>query len=387
MKILHVCLSVEYSDNYSYQENLLPIYHKKQGYEVFILASLRRFNENGKMIFLDKESKYKTNEGIQVSRVKYRKPIKLNKIFRKYHDVNKILKEIHPDIVFIHGMQFADIMKFIKYKIHNENVKLFVDGHTDFINSGTNWLSKNILHKIIWRYYAKKIEPYVERFWGVTPLRCDFFKQTYKIGAEKIDLLVMGADEDKIHFEEQDKIRAHIRAQLDISQNNFVLITGGKIDRRKNIHLLMKAFEEINRDNVVLLVFGTPSPDMTREIEELSKYKNIRNIGWIDSTKAYDYYLASDLAVFPGTHSVLWEQAAGCGLPCILKYWKGMDHININNNCIFLMEDSVEEIKKALLQVIDDKNTFSRLKKLAHDARGYFSYNQIARRSISLGDQ
>ena len=47
MKIMHLMLSSFYIDNYSYQENLLPKYHKKLGYEVEIVASLFTFAVTG----------------------------------------------------------------------------------------------------------------------------------------------------------------------------------------------------------------------------------------------------------------------------------------------------------------------------------------------------
>lgn len=55
MKVLHICLASFYIDNYSYQENLLPIYHKKMGYDVEIIASLFNFDKNGIGYFEKKE--------------------------------------------------------------------------------------------------------------------------------------------------------------------------------------------------------------------------------------------------------------------------------------------------------------------------------------------
>ena len=43
MKILHLMLACFYIDKYSYQENYLPKYHKKQGHDVEIIASLFTF--------------------------------------------------------------------------------------------------------------------------------------------------------------------------------------------------------------------------------------------------------------------------------------------------------------------------------------------------------
>ena len=39
MKIVHLCLSNFYIDNFGYQENILPKYNKDDGHEVTIIAS------------------------------------------------------------------------------------------------------------------------------------------------------------------------------------------------------------------------------------------------------------------------------------------------------------------------------------------------------------
>lgn len=384
MNIIHVCLAQEYSDNYSYQENLLPIYHSRQGNNVCIIASLLSFNKSGQMSLLNAESTYKTKEGIVVHRINYRVPMKkLNKYFRRYNHIEDILKEFKPEIIFIHGCQFIDIFKFINYKKQNMDVKIYIDNHADYINSATNWLSKNILHRIIWRHCAKSIEPYAEKFWGVTPLRCDFLQKVYKISPKKIDLLIMGVDDDKLDYKNKFKIRNEIRERLNISNDSFVIISGGKIDKRKNMESLISAFINLNLKNVKLIIFGSLIPEMQSQFSESTKHENIIKIGWISSDKIYSYFLASDLAVFPGTHSVLWEQAAGSGLPCVFKHWSGMEHVDIGGNCKFLEGDSVDEIERVLLSTINNKDVYNEMKKSASSAMKYFSYNDIAKRSIN----
>lgn len=384
MKILHVCLAQIYSDDYSYQENLLTDYHKKQGNEVYIIASLLSFNSVGQLSLLN-ESTYKTKDDIKVYRIDYKGPMKgSSRFFRRYNHIERILDVIKPEIIFIHGCQFVDIFKFIKYKKENRNTRLYIDNHADYINSATNWLSMNILHKMIWRYCAKLSETYVEKFWGVTPLRCDFLQKVYKINPSKIGLLIMGVDDAKLDFKKRFEIREKIRDKLNISNDDFVIITGGKIDKKKNIHLLIKALTNIEDNHIKLVVFGNPVSDFASEFDELMTHENIIILGWINSEEVYNYFWASDLVVFPGSHSVLWEQAAGSGMPCIFKHWKGMEHVDIGGNCEFFEEDSVDEIERVLLSVISNPDVYTNMQKVALSAIEYFSYSNIAKKSIEI---
>ena len=147
----------------------------------------------------------------------------------------------------------------------------------------------------------------------------------------------------------------------------------------------MQAVAELNNDNIKLIVFGQPKDDMKEIVEKYSKDKNIFCIGWIESDKAYDYFLASDLAVFPGTHSVLWEQACACGIPGLFKDWEGMRHVDLGGNAEFLYEDSVDEIKEKISEIYNDKEKYARMKKVAEE-KGIktFSYREISKRAIEL---
>lgn len=384
MKIVHLCLSSFYIDNYSYQENMLPKYHVLQGHDVTVIASLVSFDANGKQCFLDTESTKSTKEGYKVIRVDYKKPFyKFNKFVRFYNGIYDLLEKEKPDLIFIHDFSFMDIGKIIKYVKKNKSVKIYSDCHTDYINSAQTWISLNIFHKLIWRYYAKKLSPFVSKFYGTTPLRCDFLRDVYGILPEKIELLVMGIDDELLKNNDRDRIRANFVKEFKFNESDFVIVTGGKIDDRKNIHLLMQAVDNINKINVKLVVFGTVAPEMKILFYKLLASQSIIYLGWQNSDKILDFLIFADLIVFPGTHSVLWEQAVGVGVPCVFKHWSGMTHVDVGGNCEFLFEDKIEEIESVLLSIINNKDRYLLMKKNAVE-KGLreFSYSDIARRAI-----
>ena len=88
MKILHCCLACFYIDNYSYQENILPKFHKIQGNDVKILASTETYIDN-KVLGNTVSGSYFNEDGIEVTRINYSKylPLFLAKKIRKYIDV------------------------------------------------------------------------------------------------------------------------------------------------------------------------------------------------------------------------------------------------------------------------------------------------------------
>lgn len=384
MRILHCCLAAFYIDNYSYQENILPKMHKLQGHNVSILASTETYLNNTSLGYIEPSS-YINEHDIPVTRIPYLNilPKAVIRKLRVYKGVFKYIDEFKPDVIFIHDSQFISIIEIVKYLKLHPDVKVYVDGHTDFINSARSWLSKNILHKIIYKWCTNIIEPFTRKFYGTLPLRVDFFINVYGTPPEKTELLLMGIDDTLVDFKEESNIRNKMRAKLNIKENDFVIITGGKIDRNKNIHLLMKAVNELNIENIKLIVFGSYSNDIQEEFLTLEKHQGIKYVGWLSIKETYEYFFASDLGFFPGTHSVLWEQAVGIGLPCVFKKWTGIQHVDLGGNCLFLEESSDYAIRNHILKIYNDKNLWSNMKDVAL-SKGVkqFSYYEIAKKAI-----
>ncbi len=385
MKILHLMLACFYIDNYSYQENYLPKHHKLQGHNVEIVASLFTFDENGKGKWLPRADKYINEYGIPVTRLAFKSRWFSAKL-RYYEGLERELIRIAPDVIFIHGVQFMDISVVAEYCRKHSNVKVFADNHSDFSNSATNWISKNILHKILWRNCAQKINPYVTKFFGVLPARVDFLADVYGLPKEKIELLVMGADDECVEAASKPEVRRRIRMQYGIVDDDIVIMTGGKIDAFKTqTLLLMEAVHRIDDPKVKLIVFGSVTPELKDKVNALVDGVKVQYIGWIQAKDSYDYFAAADLVVFPGRHSVFWEQVVAQGIPMIVKYWDGTTHVDMGGNVKFLMDDSVSEIINAI-NAVSEPETYMEMKIKAGIASQFFKYSDIARRSIESID-
>lgn len=381
MKILHLCISAFYIDNYSYQENILPKYHAKMGHDVTIIASTYSYDDNGKPCYLRTSSGYLNTDGIKVIRIDYKKPILLNKILRRYNGLYQAIDKIAPDLIFTHNISAVDMHQLYIYMKKHPNTKLYGDNHADYINSGKNMLSRYILHPIIWRHYALEIEPYMQKCFGVTPMRCRFLREVYHIPNEKIEFLPMGIDDEAIPTNKEE-IKNEMRLHLGISNRNFIIFTGGKIDKLKNTHILIEAIQQLDNQRVHLVICGTLTPEM-KYLKKFSKYQNIHFMGWCNAKEVMKYMIASDIACFPGTHSTLWEQCVGIGLPAIFKRWPEMEHVNVNGNCIFIKGDDVNELSHAIRLLVFSQE-FDKIRLLANKAASHFRYSEIAKKSIGI---
>lgn len=383
-KIVHLCMCGPVTDGWSYQDNLLTKYHRRLGYEVSIITSEWIWGNNGK-IEKDNRSRYINEHGVTVVRlpIKYDKGIDYK--FKRYKGLYQTITEEKPDIIFVHGCQFLDIWKVRKYLKKNSEVRAYVDNHADFSNSGTNFISREILHKIIWKAGASAIEPHITKFYGVLPARVDFLIKMYGIPKEKVELLVMGADDEKVEKTAVPEVKKNVRRKLGYEEKDFVVITGGKIDyAKRQILLLMEAVCEMNNPNLRLLIFGSVEEDIKEEFKRLCDADDrIQYIGWLRAEDTYQYVAASDLAVFPGRHSVIWEQVVGQGIPMVCKFWEGTTHVNVAGNTLFLYKDSKEEMKTVLNDLIMKGSKYQEMFACAKSkGKNLFSYRLIAQRAI-----
>ena len=252
MKLVHISLCGPVTDGLSYQDNLLPKYHKKIGFDVSMITSKYIWDKGN--ISIDNRDIYLNEYGIKTIRLESKKNTTIHSKFKRYQNLYETLSNEKPDILFIHGVQFLEVRNIVSYLDKNPQVKVYVDNHADFSNSATNWLSKNILHKILWRRMAKIVEPYTEKFYGVLPSRVDFLNEIYKIPKEKIELLVMGADDEKVENTISLKLGEEVRTRYGITDEEFLIVTGGKIDNAKRqTLLLMEAVKNISNMKIKLI--------------------------------------------------------------------------------------------------------------------------------------
>lgn len=197
MKIVHICLCGVVTDGFSYQDNLLTKYHRKMGHDVTIVTSKWIWGSNGSLI-RDERNDYVNEDDVRVIRLEMYGKDQFNKKFKKYVNLYNTIDSLNPDILFVHGVAFLDTTVIAKYlKLHPKTV-VYADNHADWSNSATNWLSEKILHKIVWRYFSRKLIPFVKKFYGVLPIRVDFLIEMYGIPKEKCELLVLGADDELV---------------------------------------------------------------------------------------------------------------------------------------------------------------------------------------------
>lgn len=381
MRILHISPNAPYNDYWGYQDNLLPKYHKKLGNDVMIITT-NTMHKDGKIVGTECAD-YELDDGVRVVRLaikKYPYHIMTN-LSARLIGAERYINDFNPDFIFFHGLVSTTVYDVIKYAKKHTDCVVVQDNHLDYnIGRGSvTWRDKVV--RLFYRHMNRKSISYITKVYGVTPWRKTYAEDYFNIPPEKTDVLIMGADDEKINFEKKAEIRERIRKEYNISEDEFLIVTGGKIDKKKKIHFLMQACSAMNR--VKLLIFGQIQDDIKDEYERLCKEnENIIHIGWINADKVYDYFFAADLVFFPGQHSVLWEQACASKTPCVFERWEGMEHVNNGGNSDFINKIDTESIRTKIEELLyTDK--YYQMKEIAEsDRTDIYLYSRIAVKSL-----
>ncbi len=169
MKVVHLCLSGPFNDDWGYQDNLIPKYNVKDGHEVTVITSIQINNTKKLGYEYVQPSTYMAKGGFKVIRVPFKKylPKKVSEKLRIYNSIYPILIEEKPNFIYAHGFNFINIIELRKYMIKTYGVKLVFDTHVTYENSASNIFSKLVLHKFIWRLISKSIMPQTNKVFAL----------------------------------------------------------------------------------------------------------------------------------------------------------------------------------------------------------------------------
>lgn len=389
MKIAHVCLSNFYIDGFGYQENMLTSMHKRMGHEVTIVASTETYIEKTKIGYVEPGS-YTNEHGITVHRLPYhrRVPKKLQAKVRAYEGLERVLEMFKPDLIFVHDVQFWDFITIKRY-VRRRSVCVFADCHTDYVNSARSFFSRHILHGIFYKFIVRYVDDIVRVYFPTLPARGVFLNEVYGLSPSKMELLPFGADDDLTSGQDRARVRAEMRGRLGIPGEALTFVTGGKLDLRKNIHVLIDRFSRAKRRGLLgearLIVFGSPTPEVRAELDRVDIHPHVLMAGWTAPDEIYRMFWSADLALFPGTHSVLWEEAVGHGLGAVFHRWQGMDHLDLGGNARFIDDASPDAIDRLLHELVADNAAEVRQLNLEAAAKGpeAFAMSAIAAKSLA----
>jgi glycosyltransferase involved in cell wall biosynthesis len=227
--------------------------------------------------------------------------------------VASLLKTEKPDLAF--GMMHypSSLLVFAK-KLYNLKVKIIVSPR----GPSTEYL-RHFEHKFLRKVYLKWIFGFFCRYAdGIVVSSTGMKKECisdYHAIPDRVEIIPNSIDINDI------KIKAEEEIDLDMPAEFKYIATSGRLEREKNIPILLKAFSELRRkEKIKLLVIGDGSE--RKNLEMLSHELDIREdvifVGY--QNNPYKFIRRSDIFVhtclFEGFANVIIE-AMACKVPVV----------------------------------------------------------------------
>jgi 1,2-diacylglycerol 3-alpha-glucosyltransferase len=390
MKVVMLCEF--FNEELEYQENLLVKYYRKHGIDVTVIASTvdSVFDYYGDKHELDKPTRIYEHNGAKVIKLKYRS-IRFRKRLRWYEDITPILEDEKPDLIYLHDIML-NLHEAIGYIKRNPGCKMIMDYHGDYSNSAQNWLSLKVLHGLIRRrLYLNPARRYLSKIFPIVPAGFVFLDEVYKVPASEMELLPLGGDYDRAQSVLKQVDRESHRARLGIGPDDVVVFTGGRFNPIKQTHLLLEAMQRLSLSNVHLLVAGrAENDDYQQRLESIvADNKNVHLLGWQKNDRIYELMAISDLALFPASQSILWQQAICMHLPLVVGDTGGqsVEYLNANKSIITLPADQirVDRIEAVLRELCSNHELRQEMKNGAiKSAEQLLNWNKLIYKTLQF---
>ena len=378
MRIAHICLASYFTENMTYQDNQLTNQNVLDGHDVLVISNASKYVE-GKIVDTGYED-LRMENGIRLVRLPYQRILvrTVTDRLRIVKGLYELLAEFRPDVIMSHNLSYVSVLDVIRYKKDNPQVKFFADTHTSFYNSGRNWVTLHVLHRMLYRYLVQKAIPYLEKFFYVGASDREFAREHYGAPLELMEYFPLGGN--LLEEKDYNAYRDHHRKELCLADDEILLIHTGKLDPLKQTKELLEAFAAVPDFKAKLAIIGSIPADQKETLVPLmGADSRVVYLGWKTASELVGYLCACDLYCQPGSVSATLQNAVCCGSPVMayphLPYTEALDYGNI------LWVETQEDMEKVFLDLAANKTNLEVLRKNSERcARELLDYRMLAAR-------
>lgn len=289
------------------------------------------------------------------------------------------LKSIHPDAMIIHGP--AHVMPALAiFKAPRDARILVEDQQFEYPKN----IPGKIFYWIIGRWLCQASFRRADIINFVTPQTEMFAEHHYSLGTAKRSRIPLGYDPDL--FTTSQKVRTEKRKELGIRDDQCVFLTAGKLQRGKNLEILLEAFARITNGNDSLLyILGGGDNSYLSDLNALGKKLGISSrLRWhpfVPQKELAHWYNMADVGIWPDWPTITILEALGCSLPVILPDRQTVRHLAIQGNGELFIPGSVINLSQKMNLMLQRSHRQQYIKK-ASSVKHQYSYQTLAQKFI-----
>lgn len=322
----------------------------------FLLPHIKHLQENGNVVeivcaktgFWFDELKEKYN--LEVHEINFaRNPLKLSN-FKAYKKLKQLQKEKQFDLIYcqqpVGGLMGRLIAK--KFKI-----PCIYTAHGFHFFKGCS-----IVNKLVYKTVEKWLSKYTDI---LITINDEDFEAAKKMKAKKV-FKINGIGMDFNKYEPLKESKVQIRETLNLTNDDFVIVTVAEFIKRKNYDTMLKTVKELkNRgQNVKFLICGRGKEenDIKAKIKELDIEEEVMILGFRKDINriltASDVFI---LASFQEGLTLSVIEAMSYGLPCVVSNVRGNRDLIVDSKGGFVVETANEnEFADKIVALIQNEN-------------------------------
>ena len=383
-----------YHESLEYQEQLCAKFYVKHGHAVTVVTSTHEsvFEYMADRHDNTRPARTYDHSGVKIIRLPYRYNV-LHRL-KAFARIDDLLDSEAPDLIFVHDimLNFPDCVRYLQ---RHPRARMIMDYHADYSNSGKNAVSRKILHGVLRKWFLDRARPYLSRIFPIVPASATFLREIYKVPSSEMELLPLGADLEAAAAARRSGARQTLRASLGIRDEDIVIFTGGKLAPAKKTELLLAAAAQLAHFPIHVVVVGQTSAEHATYGAELARLAaadpRVHMVGWQNQDDLNRYLATADLAVFPASQSILWQQAIAMGLPLIVgdSGHQDISYLNLQNNIIILRTADIaaDSLTQAMTSVIGDSGRMRAMSDGALQvAREHLDWDRLLQRTLRFND-
>lgn len=303
----------------------------------------------------------------------------------------KTIKKWNLDVIHSHT-EFG-IGTFARIIAKQLNIPLVHTYHTMY---------EDYVHYITKGYFndtSKKIVEHLTKFYCdktakelIVPTKkaYDLFKEKYKV-EKNVHIIPTGIEIEKFYRENLDiKVLEKMKKELGIGKDDFVILYVGRLALEKNVDFLLDNHDYFvkKNKNVKLIMVGS-GPDYDKYVKKVKKLRLESNIiftGKVPYNNIKYYYNLGDVFVTASTtetQGLTLIEAMSASIPVVCINDESFNNTVIHGLNGFLFNNR-KEYRKAIDDLLDDKNLSKRLGAQARISTSQYSSKYYAERVLDV---
>ena len=391
-------ISAHYMPEIGYQEVHLAKAYARLGHTVKVFTSAASVNLGGSINQLSYKTGTTTDSkyGYEITRL----PSLSYKSKAFPFGLRKAVNAFEPDVLVLLGVAKIFPMALLNKQFYGKvkivsvygDAKEYLDRGTlkqkikTFIHEAGYASIKHPLYKRAIKYGDKLVLNIPE----TNQLFNDFLSDKDKAAFEsKKVMLNLGYDPDEYYFRQED--RGAARKELNFDDDEIVIMTSTRINKRKNIEQIIEFISQLNLSGkkVSYIIVGFLNDSYEKELKAFIQSQpfpdKFKCFPFLDSKEIRKLYCAADAGIWLKV-AISIQEAMGTGLPVILEDKPSVNHlIKEGKNGWFFKKDTFNSTIQHVVEVLG-KIPFNR-EELSVQNSKTLSYDTIAQKILDSVNQ